>query len=81
MSMDIGAFTEPDDFRAGMDAVIYEVRASRRTPGLERLCLAGKLEAETAARYVKNGIPLNDASVADFARTAEAMATDVSMPG
>ena len=81
MAMDIGAFTEPDDFRAEMDAVIAEVHASSRAPGVDRLYVAGELEAETAARYAESGIPLNDATLAGLARTAEALGADVSMLG
>jgi LDH2 family malate/lactate/ureidoglycolate dehydrogenase len=81
MAMDIGAFTDPDAFRAEMDDIIAEVHGARRAPGVERLCVAGELEAETAARYLEKGIPLNDATLAELVRTAEALGADVSLLG
>jgi LDH2 family malate/lactate/ureidoglycolate dehydrogenase len=81
MAMDIGAFTEVDAFRAEMDGVIAEIHASRRAPGVERLYVAGELEAETAARYLENGIPLNDTTLAELVRTAETLGADVSALG
>ena len=38
---------------------------------MERILSAGELEFETAARYRENGIPLNNATLADLAASAE----------
>jgi len=79
MAMDIAAFVDPQAFRAEMDAVVAEIHASRRAPGVDRLYLAGELEAETAARYRANGIPLNDKTLADLGETAATLGADLSM--
>ncbi len=81
LALDVSAFTDPDAFRAEMDGIIAEVHASRRAPGVARIYSAGELEAETAARYLENGIPLNDNTLADLERTAAALGADVSMLG
>ncbi len=81
MAMNIGVFTALDDFRAEVGAVIAEVHASSSAPGVDRPYVAGELEAETAARYVTNGIPLNDATLAGLTRTAEALGADVYVLG
>jgi LDH2 family malate/lactate/ureidoglycolate dehydrogenase len=78
LAIDIAAFTEPDAFRARVDGVIRELRASRRAEGVERLYAPGELEAETAAQYESEGIPLNAETIAGI-RQAAAEA-DVSSP-
>ena len=69
----VAALTDLAAFRAEMDALIDEIHASRRAPGVERILSAGELEYETAVRYRADGIPLNDQTLAELAGTARAL--------
>lgn len=79
MAMDIDAFCEADAFRAEMDAVIDEIHTSKRAPGVDRIYSAGELEAITAANYRRDGIPLNDATLADLRATASDLRVQLSL--
>lgn len=81
MALNIGALVDLDGFRAEMDDLIGEIHGSRRAPGVERLLCAGELEHETAEHYRRDGIPLNDATLADLRSTAIRVGADVIVPG
>ena len=59
LAIDPGAFGDPRVFKTRVDKVIRELRGSRRAEGVERLYAPGELEQETAARYEREGIPIN----------------------
>ncbi|MGH9662055.1 MAG: Ldh family oxidoreductase, partial [Bryobacteraceae bacterium] len=59
----IASFTDPASFKQRVDRIIREIRASPRAHGVERIWAPGELEAETEARYRRDGIPLNDATL------------------
>jgi L-2-hydroxycarboxylate dehydrogenase (NAD+) len=44
IAIDIGAFTDPNTFRARVDKVRQQVYGSRRRAGVERLYLPGDIE-------------------------------------
>ena len=46
------------------------MRNGRRAPGVDRLYVPGELEAEFEAHRMRDGIPLNDATLADLAAAA-----------
>ncbi len=71
-AIDVAAFEDPERFRARVDGIVDEVHASRRARGVERLLVPGEMEADFEARYRREGIPLNDATLADIARIAQA---------
>jgi LDH2 family malate/lactate/ureidoglycolate dehydrogenase len=79
MAMDIDAFCDAETFLDEMDAVIDEIHSSRRVPGVERIYSAGELEAITAADFRRNGIPLNDETLADLDATAKARGVVLSL--
>jgi LDH2 family malate/lactate/ureidoglycolate dehydrogenase len=56
----IAAFEDEVRFRGRVDAAIRQIRSSRPTAGANALYAPGGLEAETEARYTRDGIPLND---------------------
>lgn len=70
MALDIAAFGEPAAFKRRVDDVIRQIRASRPAPGVVRTYAPGELEAEYEARYRRDGIPLNDATLAGIAAAA-----------
>ena len=76
MAMNVAALVELDVFKAEMDAVIAEVHQSRKAPGVERVYVAGEMEYETAERYARDGVPLNEQTLADLAATAAVLKTD-----
>ncbi len=70
LAVRIAAFEDPARFRARVDAIVRQVRESRRAAGVERLYAPGGLEAETEARYRREGIPLNEATWAGLEAAA-----------
>jgi LDH2 family malate/lactate/ureidoglycolate dehydrogenase len=76
LALRVAGFEEPPRFKARMDAVIRQIRASRRAPSVERVYPPGHLEAETARRYADEGIPLTDATLADLERAARELNCD-----
>jgi len=46
------------------------MRSGRRAPDVDRLYVPGELEAEFEAHRMRDGIPLNDATLADLAAAA-----------
>jgi LDH2 family malate/lactate/ureidoglycolate dehydrogenase len=58
IALDPSRFMPVEDFRARVDTLIRDVRASRPAPGVERVLVPGELEHECAARRGREGIPL-----------------------
>jgi LDH2 family malate/lactate/ureidoglycolate dehydrogenase len=71
LALRIGAFEEPARFKSRVDGIIREIRSSKRPAGVERLYAPGELETETEHRYGREGIPLNERTLADIAGAAE----------
>ena len=78
MAMNVAALVELDVFKAEMDAVIAEAHQSRKAPGVERIYVAGEMEYETAERYARDAVPLNEQTLADLAATAAVLKTDAN---
>jgi len=70
MAIRIAAFEAPARFKARVDAIVRQIHACRRAPGVERLYAPGELEAETEALYRQEGIPLNEDTLAGIAAAA-----------
>jgi LDH2 family malate/lactate/ureidoglycolate dehydrogenase len=64
MAIDIDAFQPVDSVKARVDRISREIRHSRPRPGVERLYPPGLLEAEFERRYAREGIPLNEETIA-----------------
>ena len=71
LALDIGSFEDPDNFCRRMDGIVVQVRQSRRAPRAQRLYVPGELEAEFCARYEREGIPLNAATLSDLEAAAQ----------
>lgn len=76
-ALDVAAFTEPEAFRARVDAVIDEVHASARREGVERLYVPGEIETDTAERQAREGIRLTRETVSQIAAAAARLAVQV----
>jgi LDH2 family malate/lactate/ureidoglycolate dehydrogenase len=66
----VDAFQPVAEFKKGVDALIRDIRASQRLPGVDRIRLPG--EGSHAARVdrMKNGIPLSAPLAASLAQLA-----------
>jgi len=80
-AMNVGAFTDVAAFKRRVDTIVREIHASRRAPGQGRTYSPGALEAEFEARYRRDGIPLNDATLAGLAAAARALGVDAAALG
>jgi LDH2 family malate/lactate/ureidoglycolate dehydrogenase len=56
--IDPSAFGDVDAFRARVDTLIQEMRASERMPGVERIWLPGEQSEDKRRRYGLEGIPI-----------------------
>ncbi len=56
--MDVGLFTDPDDFAREMDAYVRAVRDLTPLPGFDRAYLPGGVEADRERRHREHGIPI-----------------------
>ena len=71
LAMNVEAFTDVAEFRQRIDRVVRQIRESRLAPGCDQVYAPGELEASTERRYTKDGIPLNDETVAALVRCGD----------
>lgn len=60
IAIDIGAFTEPDDFKKTTGDILRELRASRKAAGQNRIYTAGEKEYIAFMERSRTGIPMNE---------------------
>ncbi|GAA3382503.1 Ldh family oxidoreductase [Cryptosporangium minutisporangium] len=77
LAVDPARFLPLADFRARVDTLIRDVRASRPAEGVERVLVPGELEHERRQQRRRDGIPLPDALRAELDRYA----SEVGVPG
>jgi ureidoglycolate dehydrogenase (NAD+) len=70
MVIRIAAFQNVERFKSRVDGVVRQIRESRPVDPATKLYAPGGLEAETAAAYRRDGIPLNDATWEGLERLA-----------
>jgi len=76
MAIDLSAFGDVAEFKARVDKLVRELRASERMPGVERIWLPGEQSHEKRLRNERDGIPLPPALLAQL----EAFARDMGIP-
>jgi LDH2 family malate/lactate/ureidoglycolate dehydrogenase len=76
MAINIAAFTPLDEFKRRLDAVIDEMRASRRREGVDRILVPGEIERDFESEYGRYGVLLAAETVNDLVRTAAALEVD-----
>ena len=59
LALDIKAFTDPDQFKIGIDEVHAEMKSSPRLPGVDEIRLPGERLHRVTAERRANGIPLS----------------------
>lgn len=68
----VSAFEEVDTFKARVDKAIQQIHDCRKAPDVDRLYAPGGPEAIRRDHYRRDGIPLNDITLGDIKKTAEA---------
>jgi len=69
-ALDVSAFAEPEDFRAGMDELLGRLRASKKAVGHEEIVMPGELESRAEKENLRNGIALPPELEKDLAAVA-----------
>lgn len=77
----VDAFEDVARFKGRVDAAIRELHAVRLAPGVDQVYAPGELELTTEREYRRDGIPLNDVTLADLRRVAADLDLDASPLG
>ena len=56
--IDIAAFGDPAQFKQCVDALVREMRASERLPGVDRIWLPGEQSHAKRIAHARDGIPI-----------------------
>ena len=76
VAINVEAFQPVADFKKSVDALIRDIRASQRLPGVDRIRLPGEGSRAARADRTKNGIPL----AAPLAASLGALAAELKIP-
>lgn len=71
MAWRIDAFTSTDEFKAGVDEMIQEIKALETLDGIDRVLIPGEPEYEGEADRRENGIPVHPEVVEDIRKIGE----------
>ena len=71
LAINLGAMMPVAEFKARMDRMIRQIKATPRAPGVERITLPGEREAEKREAALAQGVPLPSDVVANLLRWAE----------
>lgn len=71
VALDIRRFSPVDAFKQRVDALIRDLRCSKRLPGVERIRLPGERSHLTFVERSRAGVPLNPALEAQLRRLAD----------
>jgi len=70
VAIDLSAFGDVAAFKARVDKLVREMRASERLPGVDRIWLPGEQSHARRADYLRDGIPLAPALLAQLDKVA-----------
>ncbi|HEV8633625.1 MAG TPA: Ldh family oxidoreductase [Chloroflexota bacterium] len=73
LAIDPGLFRDPGAFRRGVDETLRRVKAAPPAPGFDAVMVPGEPEARTRAQRLREGIYVEDATVAAIHKTAAAL--------
>jgi LDH2 family malate/lactate/ureidoglycolate dehydrogenase len=65
-AIDVDAFMDVPAFKKRVDQALREIKHGERAPGVERIYIPGEIEAESAERRRREGIPIPEEVVRDF---------------
>jgi ureidoglycolate dehydrogenase (NAD+) len=77
-AIDIGTFTDVEEYREHIDALVDRLKALPRAEGVEEIFVPGEPENRTYADRIRNGIPLPAGTVRNLRAVAERF--DVPLP-
>lgn len=80
-AIDIAQIQPLEQFTARIEEMVDEIHSGRRAPGVERIYVPGEIEAETRARRLAEGIPLDEDVAADLRALGEEMGVAFPSPG
>ena len=69
-------FGDPDDMRARLSTLMQELRDSDKADGRDRIYTPGEMEVYSREDKLKNGIPVNDSTLAELRGIAEELGMD-----
>jgi LDH2 family malate/lactate/ureidoglycolate dehydrogenase len=72
-AIDISAFGDVAAFKARIDTLVRDLRASERIPGVERIWMPGEQSQARRVAHARDGIKLAPKLVADLAVLANAL--------
>jgi LDH2 family malate/lactate/ureidoglycolate dehydrogenase len=78
LALRVAAFEDVDTFKARVDQAIKQIHTCRLAPGFERIYAPGELEHLTRIQYQRDGIPLNEVTLADLARAGRQFGLETS---
>jgi L-2-hydroxycarboxylate dehydrogenase (NAD+) len=70
-AINISAFGEVADFKANVDTLVRDLRASERMPGVDRISVPGERSHETRTKRARDGIPIGPALLKGLNQVAE----------
>lgn len=76
LALDIGAFTDPEEFRIGIDKVWDEMKSSPKLPGFDEIRLPGERLHLSIAERSATGIPISRPLEAQLEELAAELAID-----
>jgi LDH2 family malate/lactate/ureidoglycolate dehydrogenase len=78
VTLDVTAFADPDDYAAGVGALVAQVRGSEPADGSDGVLTPGQLEDRNRARALNDGIRLSDQTWAELSALADSV--DIPLP-
>ena len=75
-AIDLKMFGDPDDMRARLSTLMQELRDSDKADGRDRIYTPGEMEVYSREDKLKNGIPVNDSTLAELRGIAEELGMD-----
>jgi LDH2 family malate/lactate/ureidoglycolate dehydrogenase len=71
VAISIEAFGDVREFKNSVDALVRDLRASKRLPGVNRIWLPGEQSFAKRQDNLQNGVPMPDALLASLAKLAD----------
>ena len=71
LTIDVNRFMSEELFRSSMDTLIEDIRSGEKAKGVDRIYVPGEIEHLRKAERLADGIPLDDALVAELEKLGE----------
>ena len=71
LTIDVTRFMPLDQFKARMDALIDQIHESPKSPGVDRIYVAGEIEYGLQSRRERDGVPIEESILADLDRVEQ----------